>query len=81
MMGKTCKILLLALAMQLSTAAAFAVTGVDACLRPDGGGEAGDISAAGEDDQSADGSGTVVYATPESGAGDAFDTVMADMED
>lgn len=80
MKGKTCKILLLALALQLSTAAAFAVTGVDACLRPDGGGEAGAVSA-GEDEQSTDGSGTVVYATPESGAGDAFDTVMADMED
>ena len=80
MMGKTCKLLLLALALQLSTAAAFAVTGVDACLRPDGGGESESIASS-EDEQAADGSGTVVYATPESGAGDAFEAVMADIDD
>lgn len=78
MIGSTAKIFLLALLLQLSTASAFAVTGVDACLRPDGGGDAAVVQS-GEEEQASEG-GTVVYSTPESGGGDAFDTVMADSE-
>lgn len=82
MIGRTCKLLLLALVLQLSTGTAFAVTGVDACLRPDGVGDEGsapNAAPADEADQNETG-GAIIVTMPE-GSGDAFDASSGELFD
>jgi hypothetical protein len=75
MRGRTCRLLLLAITLQLSTAAAFAVTGVDACYRPDGVGDESTASASAataEEGETVEGGSAVIVTMPD-GSGDAFD--------
>lgn len=80
MRGRFWKLLLVALLLQISTAAAYAVTGVDACSRPDGVGDAEVASAeVSEEEQVGDGGPTIVVSMPEA-AGDAVDAIMSDLD-
>ncbi len=82
MRGRTWKLVLLALTLQISTGAAFAVTGVDACLRPDGVGDESTASAAApaEESDSSEGAGAIIVTMPD-GSGDAFDASSGELFD
>lgn len=81
-MRSTWKLVLLAVTLQLATGAAFAVTGVDACYRPDGvGDEAAAPSVAPADDgDGGDGGGAIIVTMPD-GSADAFDASIGDLLD